>query len=42
MAEESCKNYKKVFMVCGNHEFYYSNIDEAYDQLREVLQRTSL
>lgn len=35
--KRTSKNYKKVFMVCGNHEFYYSNIDDAYDQLREAL-----
>ena len=33
------KNYKKVFMVCGNHEYYHGDFAEARAQLKAILPK---
>ena len=32
-----CKNYKKVFMVLGNHEHYFGDIEKTAKRLKKVI-----
>ena len=34
--EKCANNYKKVFIVCGNHEYYGGRLDKTVDKLREI------
>lgn len=37
--EDCVRKYKRVFMVCGNHEYYNSDFDTAMDRIRPWLSK---
>jgi predicted phosphohydrolase len=34
--EDFSKKFKKIFIIAGNHEYYFHDMDEAYDQMKKI------